>query len=142
MSLTHPFIIKAKELFIDQNTETDYLVMEYSNLPSLESIILKQGRLDELKVCLILKSCLEAVSHMHSKGIAHRDLKPDNILVEYPFKNKKEIPIKIIDFGVSARFSHLEEKKAYYDIKTKDMWTRTGNHFYCAPEIFQGGGYN
>lgn len=43
----------------------------------------------------------EAVCHMNERGVAHRDLKPDNILIdEYSEGNK----IKIIDFGVSAKF--------------------------------------
>jgi serine/threonine protein kinase len=40
-------------------------------------------------------------------------------------------PIKLIDFDVS---------KQYY--RDQEMWTRTGNVFYCAPEIFDGSGYN
>jgi calcium-dependent protein kinase len=42
----------------------------------------------------------------------------------------------LIDFGVSKRFYFKKTRASVH------MWTRTGNIFYQAPEIFQGGGYN
>lgn len=48
-----------------------------------------------------MKSLLEAVLHMHERGVAHRDLKPDNILMD---PTSEGTSIKIIDFGVSAKF--------------------------------------
>ena len=74
---------------------------------------------------------------MHERGIAHRDLKPDNILVDYTFE-----AIKIIDFGVSKRYSFFASTSHGIESKFRDMWTRTGNFLYLAPEIFHGGGYN
>ena len=78
-----------------------------------------------------------AIKHMHERGIAHRDLKPDNILVNSTFE-----AIKIIDFGVSKRFSFFINTNHGIESKFRDMWTRTGNFLYLAPEIFHGGGYN
>lgn len=49
---------------------------------------------------LLVKTILHAVDAIHSKGICHRDLKPDNILVN----SKDYHRIKIIDFGISTRF--------------------------------------
>ena len=49
---------------------------------------------------LLIKTILFAVDAINSKGICHRDLKPDNILVHSKDYNK----IKIIDFGISSRF--------------------------------------
>jgi calcium-dependent protein kinase len=44
--------------------------------------------------------------------------------------------LKLIDFGVSKRFLFKKGQPP------RDMWTRTGNIFYQAPEIFEGGGYD
>ena len=64
--------------------------------------------------------------YIHKIGVCHRDLKPDNIL----FNGQQ---LKLIDFGVSKRF--------FFKSKQIDMWTSTGTSYYCAPEIYEGGGY-
>lgn len=66
---------------------------------------------------------------MHEKGVSHRDIKPDNIMVDV--KNKK---IKLIDFGIAKKMISRKQKV--------DMLTITGTLFYRAPEMFTGGGYN
>ncbi len=66
---------------------------------------------------------------MHSKGVCHRDIKPDNIMI-----NEEEKKIKIIDFGISKKMIVRKQKI--------DMLTITGTLFYRAPEMFIGGGYN
>lgn len=66
---------------------------------------------------------------MHSRGVSHRDIKPDNIMV-----NKETKKIKIIDFGIA--------KKMIVRKQRVDMLTITGTLFYRAPEMFLGGGYN
>jgi serine/threonine protein kinase len=82
MILDHPYIVKALELYIDENTETHYLVMEHCPYPSIEDLIMSKNlQLEENVIKSILFSCFIAISHMHERGIAHRDLKPDNILV-------------------------------------------------------------
>jgi calcium-dependent protein kinase len=84
-----------------------------------------------------MRNLLSAIEHCHERGIAHRDIKPDNIMVA------ESGEIKIIDFGVSKQFKGFYSNKINeININTKDMWTRTGNYVYCAPEIFEGGGYN
>lgn len=57
---------------------------------------------------------------MHSKGISHRDIKPDNIMIDE--KHKK---IKIIDFGIAKKMISRKQKI--------DMLTITGTLFYRAP---------
>jgi calcium-dependent protein kinase len=66
---------------------------------------------------------------LHEKGVSHRDIKPDNIMVDV--KNKK---IKLIDFGIAKKMISRKQKI--------DMLTITGTLFYRAPEMFIGGGYN
>ena len=66
---------------------------------------------------------------MHSKGVSHRDIKPDNIMI-----NRGAQKIKIIDFGIAKKMIVRRQKV--------DMLTITGTLFYRSPEMFLGGGYN
>jgi calcium-dependent protein kinase len=86
-SLNHPYVIKHYKLYIDQNEETAFLLMDYCSFPSLEKILKEKSILSEPQAQGIFKSLFQAVNYLHSKGICHRDLKPDNILIdkEYEF---------------------------------------------------------
>ena len=57
---------------------------------------------------------------MHLKGVSHRDIKPDNIMI-----NQEEKTIKIIDFGIAKNMICRKQKI--------DMLTITGTLFYRAP---------
>ncbi|CAK74321.1 unnamed protein product (macronuclear) [Paramecium tetraurelia] len=130
--LRHSNIAQDIELFISEKRETSYLIMEYCNFPSLESVIQKRAlTTEELKV--IIKQLLSAIQHSHSKGICHRDLKPDNILVNLE-ENSNPPHVKLIDFGVSRRYISKGQEI--------EMLTKTGNIFYCAPEIFHKASYS
>ncbi|CAK76798.1 unnamed protein product (macronuclear) [Paramecium tetraurelia] len=130
--LRHPNIAQDIELYINEKMETSYLVMEYSKFPSLESIIKKRSLTsEELKV--VIKELLLGIQHAHSKGICHRDLKPDNILVNLE-ENSQPPNVKIVDFGVSRRFLSKGQEI--------EMLTKTGNIFYCAPEIYHKASYS
>lgn len=68
----------------------------------------------------------ETLEYIHSQGICHRDIKPDNILF-----NKETGKIKVIDFGISKKIKNRGHKV--------DMLTITGTLYYRAPEMFRGG---
>lgn len=72
---------------------------------------------------LLIRQLLEAVSYIHKIGLCHRDIKPDNIVVD----NDSNI-IKLIDFGVSKRF--ISTEKGCKDIRNNLMWTVTGTMRY------------
>lgn len=124
-ALNHQNIVKYKALYIDMRKKLCYIVMEYINLPSLQTI--KFTNIEELKN--ITYQLLESVKYLHEKNISHRDLKPENVLYDSETKS-----IKLIDFGTSKKFLRRDAKI--------DMLTITGTLFYRAPEMFSGGGYD
>lgn len=114
--LDHPNIMKIFDCFEDSQNVT--IVLEYVAGISLNSYLAKvpEHRLDESEVCKIFKQLLSAVAYCHSKGITHRDLKLENVLLTPSGE------IKLIDFGFSTF------------VKTKQT-TFCGTPTYMAPEI-------
>ncbi|CAD8079829.1 unnamed protein product [Paramecium sonneborni] len=121
-------VVKALDLFINSKKEEHHLVMEYCPYQSLEQ---RMGKLCLEDIQIIALNLAQSIKQLHQRGVCHRDLKPDNILIG------ETLGLKLIDFGVSKRF--VVKGKV---TKKIDMWTRTGSLFYQAPEIFLGGGYN
>lgn len=79
-------------------TVTFYIVMEYARHGTLFEYLLKQERLCEEDIRKVLGQLILALDLMHKKGIYHRDIKPDNILVV----DKKELTFCITDLGMAC----------------------------------------
>ena len=81
--------------------------MEYAAEGSLgnwiKSQFIGQGRIKEDTVVYIMKQLMQGISYLHEKGICHRDLKPDNILIE-DFNFKDQPYVKLTDFGYATVF--------------------------------------
>jgi len=75
---------------------------------------------------------MQAVHYMHSQGLAHRDLKLENFLIAEPDASLLQCTIKLIDFGLAARF----------EIGSASLRTVCGTPAYMAPEIFRKSPYN
>lgn len=58
------------------------MIMEYLPYPSLESILKEKKKLSLGMSKKIIRQLLEAVEYIHKMGICHRDIKPDNILID------------------------------------------------------------
>ena len=97
----HPNIVKLSEIYEDKRHL--YLLMEECNGGTLIDRLLqkmedKDETFTEKEAAIIFKQIMSAICYCHSQGIAHRDLKMENVL----FLDKTEdSPIKIIDFGLS-----------------------------------------
>ncbi len=99
--LSHPNIVKVYD--VSFGNKLQYIVMEYVDGITLKEYIQKQGLIAWNDAVFIVAQILRALQHAHDKGIVHRDIKPQNIIL-LPSGN-----IKVTDFGI-ARFSRTETK--------------------------------
>jgi len=103
-----------------------YIIMEYCEKGELFDYILSHKKLSEEECAFFFYQIINGVEHIHSKGVAHRDLKLENILL-----TQKYI-LKIIDFGLSHEFN--EDGKL--------LNTKCGSPSYASPEIILGKEYD
>ncbi|XP_062930133.1 serine/threonine-protein kinase ULK1 isoform X2 [Mobula hypostoma] len=111
-----------------------YLVMEYCNGGDLADYLQVKGTLSEDTIRLFLQQIVGAMKMLHSKGVIHRDLKPQNILLSHVGgrkSNPNNIRIKIADFGF-ARYLQSNMLAA----------TLCGSPMYMAPEVIMSQNYD
>mmetsp|Transcript_23393 Transcript_23393/g.72876 ORF Transcript_23393/g.72876 Transcript_23393/m.72876 type:complete len:470 (+) Transcript_23393:34-1443(+) len=130
-SLDHAHIVKLHEVIVDARRY--YLVMDLCTGGELfDHICDEVERNDgdyaftEAKAALYMRQILGAMNYLHGHGVAHRDVKPENFLLH---SRAADAEIKVIDFGLAARFS-LEGNTV--------MKTRAGTPYYVAPQVLQG----
>ena len=119
-ALQSPYIVSVYDW--GKDADTYYIVMEYLRGTDLKSGIRKHGALDCKKVAQIGSQIAQALSVAHRHDIIHRDIKPQNIMVQ-PDGN-----IKVMDFGIArAKNSHLTTDNSVL-----------GTAHYVSPEQTQG----
>ena len=118
----HQNIIQLIEYF--EEDEYFFLIFEKIRGGPLLTHIQKRVCFTESEASAIIKSLAEAIKHLHKQGIAHRDLKPDNILC---VRNDTPCPVKLCDFDLCS--------KANIDISTPRLLTPVGSVEYMAPEV-------
>jgi serine/threonine protein kinase len=120
-------IPKFCEFNHDSKSNKSYLVMEYINGLSLDQYIIKNGTVSEEEAKSFLSQLIKAVKELHSHGIAHRDIKPQNILIT---EDKK---ILLIDFNISKMkvVREIDPESRFKSI----FFTQISSPMYSAPEI-------
>ena len=120
--LSHPNIVKVYDVSFGDRIQ--YIVMEYIDGITLKEYIGQQKVIPWKEAVHFTVQILKALQHAHEKGIVHRDIKPQNIML------LQDGTIKVTDFGI-ARFSNNE---------TRTMTSKTiGSVHYIAPEQARGG---
>lgn len=117
-SLDHPNIVKYFEAVED--SKHLFIITEFCHGQTLGKYINSHENsiMHEEEAAYIMEQLLSAVNHCHSNNIAHRDLKPDNIMVD------KLSNVTIIDYGLSKLVS-----------KTGSLKSQAGCPYFMAPEI-------
>ena len=128
--LNHQNIVKYYKSFTENNKI--YIIMEYFDNGDLDSYIKalkfdkgKNENKNKAEIWNIFYQCMAGLNYLHSMGVIHRDIKPQNI-----FMTKNKI-IKIGDFGVSAKFKDKQILKKIISLKN----TIVGTYEFMAPEV-------
>ncbi|XP_051861375.1 uncharacterized protein LOC117571311 isoform X3 [Drosophila albomicans] len=118
-SLRHPHITRLYEVMESQSMI--YLVTEYAPNGEIFDHLVANGRMKEPEAARVFTQLISAVHYCHQRGVVHRDLKAENVLLD------KDMNIKLADFGFS---NHYEDGSP--------LRTWCGSPPYAAPEVFQG----
>ena len=120
--LSHPNIVKIYDVGFSERIQ--FIVMEYIDGITLNEYMEQQGQLGWKDASHFIVQILRALQHAHSKGIVHRDIKPQNIMM------LRDGTIKVMDFGI-AKFAR-EDGKTGTD-------KAIGTVHYISPEQARGG---
>eukprot|EP01130_Rhizamoeba_saxonica_P007900 TRINITY_DN3196_c0_g1_i1.p1 TRINITY_DN3196_c0_g1~~TRINITY_DN3196_c0_g1_i1.p1 ORF type:complete len:536 (-),score=106.70 TRINITY_DN3196_c0_g1_i1:51-1658(-) len=124
----HPNIVSLLGVF--QSEENLYIVMELVRGGELYDEIVRRKTFSEKDASFIMSQVFSALIYLHNKGIIHRDLKLENLLLVDNKATGKDIVVKIADFGLSRIY------------QGNLVQTACGTPFYVAPEVLLGTGYS
>lgn len=122
-----PFVVRFEGLLVTRDHVC--ILMELIEGEELFDYIMRKKRLTEDEARHILSDLLKILMALHAKGIVHRDLKLENIMI---IPGTRRPQIKLIDFGLSRSDALLNAQ----------MQTRCGSEEYAAPEILMGRSYD
>ncbi|XP_065506830.1 testis-specific serine/threonine-protein kinase 3 [Caloenas nicobarica] len=119
--LDHRNIIRVQEM-LESAEGKIYLVMELAEDGDIFDYILRQGPLPEPRARELFQQLVEAIQYCHGCGVAHRDLKCENALLQGS-------ALKLTDFGFAKLLPRDHRELS---------WTFCGSTAYAAPELLQG----
>ena len=123
--LDHPNVVRVHDAGADG--EYAYLVMDHVDGPDLDTVIEQEG-VGMRKAAQIAAAIADALHHAHEQGIVHRDVKPDNILLD-----RRSGQPKITDFGIVKDLTEDAD-----DVKLTRTGFTLGSPCYMSPEQARG----
>ena len=139
--LNHKNIVKFHKVIRTPNNI--YIIMDYLNGGNLQDYLTNYQKINkkpfpQKMIQYFVKQIVDGLIHIHSKDILHRDIKLENILLNFPSNIKEEnrdytqAEVKIIDFGLSTQLKHYRSKDG--DKKTLAQ-SSVGTPMYMDPII-------
>lgn len=126
-TLIHPGIpklVQSNAAKHEDMSEALYLVTEYIDGPTLEEFIQGRGKIELSEAVQLVLRLLDVVEYCHTRGVVHRDIKPDNIIV----RNGDAGDPVLLDFGLS--FNNNDDNGPLTPSQQQ-----LGNRFYHLPEL-------
>lgn len=118
--LSSPNIVAVYD--VSHSTEIEFIVMELVDGITLKQYMARKGPIPWRQAVYFAKQIARALSHAHAKGVVHRDIKPQNMLL------LRDGTLKVGDFGIAALENEISEEKG----------TAVGSIHYIAPEQIRG----
>ncbi|XP_066368312.1 CBL-interacting protein kinase 22-like [Miscanthus floridulus] len=116
----HPHVVRLLDVLASRSTV--YLVLDLARGGSVQSALEDRGRSEEPAACRLFGQLVSALEHAHARGVFHRDVKPENLLLD------ERGGLKLTDFGLCA----FANRQLGADGLTA---TACGSPAYVAPEI-------
>ena len=137
----HPNVVEFYEAFFERvmSCMTLTIVMELC-WKSLFSYLNHYRRVADPEIVFWTRCLCKALLHAHAKNICHRDVKPDNCLLQYVSGSPGYLTLKLCDFGASAILVAAEEKGKRRHLKTPQRLRTT--FAYAPPEVLQKRSYS
>ncbi|CAD8058979.1 unnamed protein product [Paramecium primaurelia] len=142
------WIVELKSSF--QDDENLYLVMEFLSGGDLMTLLIKKDIIPERDAKFYIAELVLAVEEIHNMNYIHRDLKPDNILID------SQGHLKLSDFGLCKHLgqhydmavpfnmnnNNVDQQKSRNEQRRQLAYSTVGTPDYIAPEVFSQNGYN
>jgi serine/threonine protein kinase/class 3 adenylate cyclase len=127
--INNPYV--ANLLEVNEDDGVHYLALEFVAGRSAESLLQEHGQLDESEALAVMADVARALVEAHARGVVHRDVKPENIVVQ---ETADAAPrVKLLDFGLAR---HVVESDS---LNVTQAGTILGTLLYMAPEQCAGG---
>ncbi len=127
--IRHPNIAHLFDCILDEDDGTAYIVMEYISGLTLEEVLKTAGPPPLGLALEIAQQSLRALGHLHTKGMIHRDISPDNLMLTED--SDGEPLVKLIDLGIAKSLAGGEGRHTA-------TGTFLGKVRYASPEQFSG----
>ncbi len=118
--LSSPNIVAVYD--VSHTTEIEYIVMELVDGITLKQYMERKGPIPWREAVFFAKQIARALAHAHARGVVHRDIKPQNMLL------LRDGTLKVGDFGIAALENEMSEERG----------TAVGSIHYIAPEQIRG----
>ncbi|MBS1996191.1 MAG: protein kinase [Cyanobacteria bacterium SZAS LIN-2] len=132
--LDHPNIVKVYDMGVD-GSDCLYYVMDLLDGIPLSDLIRKQGVLELKETLAIFRQLCAGLGYAHKRGLVHRDIKPNNIIMCKPGPGQPSVQVKLIDFGLVK----LVGQDSYLVQSQTRAGMVCGSPFYMSPEQCRGG---